>query len=111
MLKLLLPLFCFISFGAYTLWVMVHAEQSLMQFGLQLLSHADTAQVVIDLYLLASMACVWIYHDGRKRGKSLLYLSGFFILTALFVSLGPLLYCVLRALPNKPATQLKGDDV
>ena len=54
----LLPLLVLIAFSAYTLWVMAQAEQSLWQFGLQLMSRADTAQVVIDLYLLASLACL-----------------------------------------------------
>lgn len=105
MRKVILPLLGLVSFSAYTLWVMANAEQSLLQFGLQLLSRADTAQVVIDLYVMAILACIWIYHDGRKRGKSLPYLLGFFLLSALFVSVGPLLYLTLRALPAKsPST-------
>jgi hypothetical protein len=54
--------------------------------------------VVIDLYILAVLACTWIYRDGRARGKSLTYLRPFFALTALFVSVGPLLYLVLKAI-------------
>lgn len=37
------------AFSAYTVFVMVQAEQSLLQFGMQLMSRLDTAQVVIDL--------------------------------------------------------------
>ena len=37
---------------------MLTAEQSL------------TAQVVIDLYLMAILACVWMYLDARGRGRS-----------------------------------------
>jgi hypothetical protein len=99
--KLALPLITLLVFSAYTLYVMLQAEQSLLQFGLQLMSSADTAQVVIDLYILAALACVWMYSDGRARGKSLAYLLPFFLLTALFVSFGPLLYLVLRALSNE----------
>jgi hypothetical protein len=54
--------------------------------------------VVIDLYILAVLACTWIYRDGRARGESLTYLLPFFALTALFVSVGPLLYLVLKAI-------------
>ncbi|SEC96312.1 DUF2834 domain-containing protein [Pseudomonas anguilliseptica] len=100
MKKLALPLITLLAFSAYTLYVMLHAEQSLLQFGMQLMSRPDTAQVVIDLYILAALACVWMYRDGRARGKSLLYLLPFFALTVIFVSVGPLLYLVLRALPN-----------
>ncbi|MDM8350788.1 DUF2834 domain-containing protein [Pseudomonas sp. sp1636] len=96
MKKLALPLLTLLAFGAYTLYVMLQAEQSLLQFGLQLMSSADTAQVVIDLYILAALACLWMYRDGRARGKPLVYLLPFFVLTALFVSIGPLLYLVLR---------------
>lgn len=101
MKKLLLPLITLLAFSAYTLYVMLQAEQSLLQFGLQLMSQADTAQVVIDLYILAALACVWMYRDGRARGKSLAYLLPFFALTALFVSIGPLLYLVLKALSKE----------
>ncbi|WAC45695.1 DUF2834 domain-containing protein [Pseudomonas sp. SL4(2022)] len=61
---------------------------------------ADTVQGVIDLYILAALAGVWMYRDGRARGKSLAYLAPFFTLTAVFVSVGLLLYLVLRAWPH-----------
>ena len=102
MRKAMLPLAVLVVFSAYTLYVMLHAEQSLLQFGLQLMSSADTAQVVIDLYILATLACVWLYRDARARGKSLGYMLPFFALTALFVSVGPLPYLVLRALARAP---------
>lgn len=98
MKKLALPLITLLAFSAYTLYVMLHAEQSLLQFGMQLMSSPDTAQVVIDLYILAALACIWMYRDGRARGKSLAYLLAFLALTALFVSVGPLLYLVLKAI-------------
>jgi hypothetical protein len=98
MKKLALPLSALLAFSAYTLYVMLQAEQSLLQFGMQLMSSADTAQVVIDLYILAALACIWMYQDARARGKSLAYLLPFFALTALFVSIGPLLYLVLKAI-------------
>ena len=87
-----------LAFSLYTLGTLLWAEQSLLAFGLELLSRPDTAQVVIDLYILAALACIWMYRDGRQRGKSLTYLLPFFALTALFVSIGPLLYLVLKAL-------------
>jgi len=37
-----------------------------------------------------------MYRDGKSRGKGLGYLIPFFVLTAVFVSAGPLLYLVLR---------------
>jgi hypothetical protein len=80
----------------FTFWVMAGAEQSLLAFGVQLMSSPDTAQVVIDLYILAALACVWMYQDAKSRGKGLGYLIPFFVLTAVFVSAGPLLYLVLR---------------
>jgi hypothetical protein len=104
--KLALPLITLLAFSTYTLYVMLHAEQSLLQFGLQLMSSADTAQVVIDLYILAALACVWMYRDGKARGKSLTYLLPFFALTAIFVSVGPLLYLVLRALGKNSTAPL-----
>ena len=98
MKQLALPLTALIAFSSYTLYVMLQAEQSLLQFGLQLMTSADTAQVVIDLYLLATLACVWMYSDAKARGKSLTYLLPYLALTVVFVSVGPLLYLVLKAL-------------
>ena len=37
-----------------------------------------------------------MYQDGKSRGKGWGYLLPFFIVTAIFVSAGPLLYLVLR---------------
>ena len=96
MRKAFLPLFVLILFVAYTGYVMLHAEQSLVQFGIQLMSSPDTAQVVIDLYILAVLACVWMYKDAAGRGLSLLHVFPYFLLTAVFVSAGPLLYLVVR---------------
>ncbi|MGP4844392.1 DUF2834 domain-containing protein [Marinobacter sp. 1Y8] len=97
------PLIILCLFMGFTFWVMAGAEQSLLAFGFQLMSSPDTAQVVIDLYILAVLACVWMYQDAKNRGKGLGYLVPFFIVTAVFVSAGPLLYLVLRGERNAEA--------
>lgn len=89
------PLIILCLFMGFTFWVMAGAEQSLLAFGAQLMSSPDTAQVVIDLYILAVLACIWMYQDAKSRGKELRYLVPFFVLTAVFVSAGPLLYLAL----------------
>ncbi|GBO87711.1 DUF2834 domain-containing protein [Marinobacter salsuginis] len=91
-----LPLIVLCLFMGFTFWVMAGADQSLLAFGAQLMSSPNTAQVVIDLYILAALACVWMYQDAKIRGKGLGYLIPFFVITAVFVSAGPLLYLVLR---------------
>ncbi|MEZ0198873.1 DUF2834 domain-containing protein, partial [Pseudomonas qingdaonensis] len=48
-----------VLFSLYTGWTMLIAEQSLLAFGLALLAQPDTAQVVIDLYLMAGLAGCW----------------------------------------------------
>jgi hypothetical protein len=83
-------------FSVYTASTLFLAEQSLLAFGLGLMSRPDTAQVVIDLYLLACMACVWMYRDARSKGRSLTSLLPYFLITAIFVSVGPLLYIVVN---------------
>lgn len=82
-----------LGFTLYTLFTMLTAEQSLLAFGRELLSRPDTAQVVIDLYLMGGLACVWMYRDARRRGRSAL---PYILLTAVFVSVGPLLYIVVK---------------
>ncbi|MGY2378108.1 DUF2834 domain-containing protein [Pseudomonas sp. SDO524_S393] len=91
-----LALAALLGFSLYTLATMLTAQQSLLAFGLQLLSRPDTAQVVIDLYLMAVLACVWMHRDARRRGRSVASLVPYFVLTAVFVSVGPLLYLVVN---------------
>ena len=83
-------------FSLYTLGTLLWAEQSLLAFGIELLSRPDTAQVVIDLYLMAALACAWMYRDARAKGKSLASVMPYWLLTMVFVSVGPLLYIVVN---------------
>ena len=96
-----LPLVALIAFAGYTVSVMLQAEQSLLDFGISLMSRPDTAQVVIDLYLLATLAGIWMYRDARKRGRSGLSVVPYLLVTAIFVSVGPLLYLVVRGLQER----------
>ncbi|VVM79242.1 DUF2834 domain-containing protein [Pseudomonas fluorescens] len=96
-----LPLVALIAFAGYTLSVMLQTEQSLIDFGISLMSRPDTAQVVIDLYLLATLAGIWMYRDVRKRGRSGLAVVPYLMITAVFVSIGPLLYLVVRGLQDR----------
>lgn len=96
MKKPYIALVTLLLFSVYTASTLFLAEQSLLAFGLGLMSRPDTAQVVIDLYLLACMACVWMYRDARSKGRSLISLLPYFLITAIFVSVGPLLYIVVN---------------
>lgn len=77
------------------------AEQSLFAFGYQLMTSPDTAQVLIDLYIMALLAIIWMYKDNKSLGKPVSYWSLFAILTLIFVSIGPLLYLALRPTNSK----------
>lgn len=96
-----LPLLALIAFAGYTLSVMMQTEQSLIDFGISLMSRPDTAQVVIDLYLLATLAGIWMYKDARQRGQSGWSVLPYLLITAVFVSIGPLLYLVVRGLRER----------
>ncbi|NWB55555.1 DUF2834 domain-containing protein [Pseudomonas sp. F8002] len=85
-----------LAFTFYTVITMLAADQSLMAFGLELMSRPDTAQVVIDLYLMVALACVWMCRDARARGKPLASVLPYLLVTAVFVSIGPLLYIVVN---------------
>ncbi|WP_338475034.1 DUF2834 domain-containing protein [Pseudomonas khavaziana] len=91
-----------LGFTLYTVGTMLTAEHSLLAFGRELMSRPDTAQVVIDLYLMAVLACVWMYRDARGRGRSLASVLPYFLLTAVFVSVGPLLYIVVNGFSRRP---------
>jgi hypothetical protein len=87
-----------VLFSIYTGWTILIAEQSLMAFGLELISRPDTAQLVMDLYLMAALACFWMVTDNRSRGRSPTAVLPYLLLTAVFVSAGPLLYLVVNGL-------------
>jgi len=91
----------FIIFALHTAWAMAIAEQSLLAFGVELISSPDTAQLVIDLYLMAGLACVWMLGDARSRGESWRGVLPYLLLTAVFVSLGPLLYIAVKGLSRR----------
>jgi len=101
MMSVTLPLTALIAFTGYTVSVMLQAEQSLIDFGISLMSRPDTAQVVIDLYLLATLAGVWMVKDARSRGMSIWAVVPYLLLTAVFVSVGPLLYLVVRGVRER----------
>jgi amino acid transporter len=96
MKKAVLPLIVLLAFTAYTAFSMSQAEQSLTDFGIELMSSLDTAQVVIDLYILATLACVWMYQDNKSRKKPFIAIVPYIAITAVFVSIGPLLYLVVK---------------
>lgn len=101
MKKVFIPLIVLILFSGYTGYAMLVSEESLVDFGVRLMSSVDTAQVVIDLYIYCGLACVWIYRDAKAQGKSLVAMLPYFLLTAIFASIGPLLYLVIKGLTNE----------
>lgn len=96
MTKPYLTLAALLGFSVYTGYTMLLADQSLIDFGLGLMSSPDTAQVVIDLYLMAVLACIWMYRDARSKGKTFIAVLPYVVLTAVFVCIGPLLYIVVN---------------
>ncbi|MDH0302901.1 MULTISPECIES: DUF2834 domain-containing protein [unclassified Pseudomonas] len=88
-------------FASYTGWTMANAEQSLIAFGRELMSRPDTAQVVFDLYVMAGLGCIWMVRDNRTRGGSLPGVLPYLALTLVFVSLGPLLYLVVKGIASR----------
>ena len=104
MKRVALPLLVLIAFAAYTFSVMLQAQEPLLDFGLRLMSRPDTAQVVIDLYLLGALACIWMYKDALSRGQTTLSVVPYWLITALFVSMGPLLYLAVRGLREAKQT-------
>jgi len=86
----------FLLFVGFTGYAMSVAEQSLIDFGIELMSSVDTAQVVIDLYIMAILACVWMYWDNKNRGRRWVRVLPYFAITLIFVSIGPLLYICIN---------------
>jgi uncharacterized membrane protein YqjE len=55
-------------------------------------------QVLADLVILATLACIWMAGDARQRG---LAAWPFIVLTLIAGSFGPLAYLVVRELRSK----------
>ncbi|MCP2073675.1 UNVERIFIED_ORG: hypothetical protein J2Y77_003111 [Pseudomonas lini] len=102
MKKPYIALVTLLLFSLYTTSTLFLSEQSLLAFGIRLMSSPDTAQVVIDLYLLACMACIWMYRDSRAKGRSFVSVLPYLLITVIFVSIGPLLYIVINGFAHKP---------
>ena len=103
----LLSLALLVPFAAYTAYTMTIAEQSLVSFGYELLSRPDTAQVVMDLYIMAILAIVWMYKDSEDIDRRWLW-AVCSALTLVFVSIGPLLYLLLRPGDARPMIRENG---
>lgn len=102
--KVLFPLAVLVLFSTFTGYAMLVSQESLIDFGIRLVSSVDTAQVVIDLYIFCGLACIWMYYDNKKLGGGLIRVLPYFLITAVFASIGPLLYLVVRGLStNKHA--------
>lgn len=89
-----------VGFTGFTVFTMSIAQQSLLSFGYELVSSPDTAQVVMDLYIMAVLALVWMYEDIKARGKTFKHWLPYAALTLVFVSMGPLLYLALKPKQN-----------
>ncbi|QXH48965.1 DUF2834 domain-containing protein [Pseudomonas xanthosomatis] len=98
-----MALLVLLGFALYTVWTMLNAQQSLIAFGLELMSRPDTVQVVTDLYLMAGLGCIWMFNDHRARGGRWFGVLPYLLLTAVFVSVGPLLYIVARGFSRRYA--------
>jgi hypothetical protein len=96
----LLALVGLIGFSAFTGYAMIVSDQPLVEFGMELMSSTDTAQVVIDLYVMAILACCWMFYDNRRRGRGWLRVVPYFAITAVFVSIGPLLYIFINGISS-----------
>jgi len=95
-MKKVVPLLTLLLFAGFTIYTMAVSQESLLAFGARLMSSVDTAQVVIDLYIFCALACVWMYFDNKSLGRNIVSVIPYFLLTAVFASIGPLLYLVVK---------------
>jgi hypothetical protein len=75
---------------------MLNSQESLIDFATRLMSSLDTPQVGIDPYILSAIACVWMFQDNRGRGNKVITVLPYFLISAVFASIGPLLYLVVN---------------
>ena len=96
-MRKVVPLLTLLLFAGFTIYAMAVSQESLIAFGSRLMNSVDTAQVVIDLYIFCALACVWMYFDNKSLGNSVISVIPYLLLTAVFASVGPLLYLVVKS--------------
>ena len=90
-----LVLLAFADLNAYVVW-----QLGYMGFWRAVTANSATLAAMVDLTIALTFVSVWMWCDGRRRGINLLpYLA----LTAVFGSVGPLLYLVMHGREAKLA--------
>lgn len=79
------------AFAALNAWVVY--EHGYVGFFEQVLANSATVAVLVDLTIALGLVTVWLWGDARDRGVSPL---PYVLLTAVFGSVGPLLYLFRR---------------
>ncbi|MFK7914301.1 MAG: DUF2834 domain-containing protein [Pseudomonadales bacterium] len=88
--------FVFFGFLAFTAYSLAVSDQPFVEWAVGLVSVPATAQVVLDLYIACGLILAWMFHDSRKRGKSVIQWFVFACITLVAASIGPLLYLTVR---------------
>lgn len=83
------------AFGAYSGYVLL--EVGYLGLWQAAFANVATTQVILDLVIIGSLACLWIVSDARKTGRNP---WPYVAITLTAGSFGPLLYLLMPRLRN-----------
>jgi hypothetical protein len=92
-----------VAFILLTLYIALTSAAPIWVEAGQMLANVSSLQfhVMVDIYLLVLLFCIWMIKDSRQQGYSLKIQIMFVFLTVTLISIGVMLYLLYRAKQHK----------
>lgn len=97
--KFLLVLAMFVPFGLYSIYVLLQVGYLGLFKGAMV--NISAIQVLLDLVIVCAMACAWMLHDAKAKGRNA---WPYVLITLLAGSFGPMLYVMVGELRGREAS-------
>ena len=87
------------AFILLTVYIALTSAAPIWVEAAQMLANVSSLQfhVMVDIYLLVLLFCIWMIKDSRKQGYSLKIQIMFVFLAVSLISIGVMLYLLYRA--------------
>ena len=87
------------AFILLTLYIALTSTAPIWVEAAQMLAHVSSLQfhVMVDIYLLVLLFCIWMIKDSREQGLSIKIQVMFVFLSVSLISIGVMSYLIYRA--------------
>lgn len=91
------------AFILLTLYIALTSTAPIWVEAAQMLANVSSLQfhVMVDIYVLILLFCIWIIKDSREQGYSIKIQIVFVFLSVSLISIGVMLYLLYRATQHK----------